>query len=363
MKKPRRTRVLGLTAAFVASAAVLGTALPAHAVTTPAAKHAMNAAAAWLRGQLGGGLLQYGGGYGDNYGSSIDAALQLAATGHGAAAERIANAVEADNASAYTDSSYDGVTTRSAGGVAKALVLAEVMQDADVPTLVGELEPLVGSNGQIADDATEDGAPDPDDDYANVIGQAYTVWGLSVADPGSTATTDATTFLLSQQCGDGAFPTYFDTSGKTPVTCTTKTRSVDTTATVLLALENLPTSAAVTRAENEALKFLTTSQTASGGFSQTGVAKGVDANSTGLAGWVLGIAGRQAAATKAASWLVAHQVPESATGRLAAVRGAIEYDPATLAAAKKKGWKAAQDQWVVATSQCVAALAYAPKAH
>ena len=190
-------------------------------------------------------------------------------------------------------------------------------------------------------------------DYGNVFGQIWAARGLlNVASAEAPAALD---FLLSQQCDDGHFPTYFDTS------CAADDAGPDATALAVILLSPYAAShPALATALDQAVDFLVGFQSGNGSFTDdNGVA---NANSTGLGGWALGVMDEHEAAEQAAVWLRALQVPgRGCDGKLASQRGAIAYDRAAYQAGRQKGLKPlTAGQWQTVAAQSVPALAYAP---
>ncbi len=366
-------KYLARIASGVAAAALVITAisaLPADAAKakTKPAEPKTTAAETWLVKNLQDGLIPSSfGGY--NYGPSIDAALSiLAAKGKAADVKKIAKAVLTDEAKAYTDSDYCSNADFSyyspapcadkpadaheysgtSAGAAKALYLAEKTGTGNRAGLKTEVESLLAANGSIHDKTLVDGVLDTSgaNDFASPLHQVYAAVGLKLAK--SSKASVALKYLVGQQCSDGAFPASYngcvaDGSGD----------SLDTTSFAVWLLHD----AGLAKANvSKATAWLVKQQAKGGAF-------GGEANSTGLAAQALHAVGKTAAAKKAATWLVALQVPKCPTGSpLADATGAIAYNAAALATARTAGWKAASDQWLYAAAQALPALAYAPKA-
>jgi hypothetical protein len=330
-------------------------------------------AAAWLTGELTGGLVRNEQYDLDDVGLTLDVALALDAAGtEGAEAdvEEIATAVAVPAVlTGYVGTAEAGL---QAGPTAKTVLLAQAA-DRDPrrfagTDLVAQLEGLVSTEpdtaGRVADTGPED--------YTTVIGQAYAVWALGDAD--SPGATDATSYLLTQQCPDGWFRGVLpapaagqscdDDPGSVP--------DVDTTALAVLALlSRAEEDAEASAAADLAVRWLLDNQSDDGSFLGETTAPGPDddpeqltgvpnANSTGLAAWALGEFGETEAAAEAAAWLRTLQVPADAGDPLAADAGAVAYDEAGLAAGETDGIGPEQsDQWRRATAQALPGLAYA----
>lgn len=367
----------------VATAAVLALGLapsPALAADAPA-----EPAADFLVSQLQDGLFVFDSdGYlYTDFGGSIDGEIALDAVGgHQADVTTIADAVSS-RLSEYTDYSYPaGGSTyagRSAGGTAKAIVALQVAgQD---PTahpdgnLVTRLEGLTDADGRIGDQATKDGQPDPDGDYANVFGQTFAVTALRNA--GSSEAAKAATFLGTQQCA-GADGGYFTESFTSTPCAVPADASVDATALAVNAFVPFygdstqnPSAFVLT----SALNYLLRVQRSDGAF-VSGPDAVANANSTGLAVTALqrlaAIPNNPTfahyatpAAEKGAAWLRAQQLVN--VGPCAPYRtadlGAVAYDPTARAGAAKDGITAAtQGQFIKATTQSTEGLLSAPEA-
>ncbi|UMG93136.1 prenyltransferase/squalene oxidase repeat-containing protein [Nocardioides sp. TF02-7] len=363
-----------ITGAVVSSAlTVAGPAPAARAAADPAAAAAT---AAWLESRLVDGLVE--GPFGKEYGTSADAAIALDAVGgHDATVEQISDAVAAEVGSYVDyDYEYDEVvyTGTSAGSTAKAAVLAQVAGDDSGDfggqDLVGKLAGMVADEapitGRIVDAAFADGEPDPTGDYANAFGQTYAARALLTA--GHPAGGPVVDYLLDQQCSAGFFRLYFP--GKVgDQTCdgaepAEPSPPVDTTAFVVIHLhEHADGDPELAAALDEAVAWIRGAQAADGSFDGGSATEGPNANSTGLAGWALHVAGETEAAEDAATWLRARQVPGTrCDGRLAAEAGAIAYDQAAYDAGVADGIGVTATQWQLVAIQALPALLAAPAA-
>ena len=197
--------------------------------------------------------------------------------------------------------------------------------------------------------------------YANTIGQAFAAEALTAADSGESAA--ATEALLDQQCPAGYFRFDLDAAA-----CSANTAGVapDTTALVVLSLlESGDTSTEVTAAITAATAWLQSVQLANGSFEGDASAPGSNSNSSGLAGWALGDAGRTASAAKAAAWVRSMQVADAGACVSQAPTGAIAYNADDLAAARAAGIAGnatIQDKWRRAAFQASPVLRWAPAA-
>jgi hypothetical protein len=199
-------------------------------------------------------------------------------------------------------------------------------------------------------------------DFANAFGQAWAVRGLTNA--GSQEAAAARDFLLLQQCEAGFFRLDFSDPKAKDQSCDgadEQVPPVDTAALAVVLLRDLADSDPdLGDALDRAVAWIVTQQAEDGSFEGGSGVAGANANSTGLAGWALHLAGEEEAAAAAAEWVRAHQV-EGCSGALADAEGAIAFDDATLQAAATKGItvKTAY-QWRLATAQSVPALLATP---
>ena len=325
---------------------------------------ALAAGASWLSSQVEGGTVHNDQYDTDDYGLGIDVALALhAADQHPDTVQAISDQL-AQHVKEYTAPGFGTLT--SAGGTAKAVVLAEAV-GADPSSyggtdLVAQLEKTVADSGpakgrvqDVLDPQQADAA-----DYANVVGQAYAVEALTAAQ--SPEAGAATTFLLAQQCRGGWFRLGFTQDAKSAdQSCDADKASkpdLDTTSFAVQALrgdDSGPASEAVDRA----VTWLKGQQAGDGSFGG-GAAGTANTNSTGLAGAALGEAAGPAAAEHAATWVFHHQALDCQEFDPAVV-GAIAYDDAALAAAAKKGIPVkAEDQFRRATAGALPVLQWLP---
>jgi hypothetical protein len=371
MRDPSRLRLpLFLTALAVPLLLVAGCGGPAAAPgdTRQEQRAPVNQGAAWLVGQLQHGLMHNQQYDFDDYGLSLDAETALAAVGgHRAEVRRIAHSV------AGHIRSYIGNRSGSeqySGSIAKALVGAQTAgmdpHHFGGVDLVSHLEALIDTSGATAGRVHDkvDPADPKDADYANVIGQALAVQGLAKA--GSPKTRSATRFLLEQQCSTGGFRLSFSPAAAKNQSCSgsgaASKPDVDVTALAVLALRPQRAHRNVAATIKAAFRWLLQQQRGDGSFAGGTTTASPNANSTGLAGWALGVTGHRQAAARAAAWVRAHQVVDEppCTSRLSNDRGAIGYDDAVLQAGRRKGiGKVSSDQWRRATVQALPALQWA----
>ena len=365
-----KSRALSIVVATAAATLVTGmTSAPAGAASTYDPAPAKSGAT-WLSDQVTDGLVHNEQYDFDDVGLSIDVALGLDAAGKKPTVVKAITKAVAKNVAFYTafaPSVYAGPT-------AKAAVLA-LSQDKNPHAfggvdLVKQLEARVATTAPITG-RIED-AFDPTDefggDYANVIGQAYAAQALSLV--GSAKATSATAFLLAQQCDKGYFRQYFTADKtRTDQSCQGAPRaergaSTDATALAVLALQDVKGSKAKA-AVKRAVEWLISRQQRNGGFTDTGKVAPYNTNSTGLAGWALGVAGATRAAEHAAGAVRALQSEGTnpCTGKVGDAVGAIAFDLDAWDAAGDKGITAkTSDQWRRATAQALPVLRWAPRA-
>ncbi|WP_299051955.1 hypothetical protein [uncultured Nocardioides sp.] len=312
----------------------------------PAATPQATAAGDWLAEQLTDGVIRNDQFATDDLGLSIDVGMALDTIGgYDEPVATVTDAVRTDQASYTTlgDDVYSGAT-------AKALYFLQT-QDADPGVLLQQLEDLVvdegPSTGRIVDDA--------DEDYSNVIGQAYGARALH--DAGSEDAAPVAEFLLEQQCDDGWFRAAFASPRASDETCEGDGNSSpdnDTTAIVLLTLGPVADELdgevdGLSDALDDAAQWLVSQQDADGGLAGEEGPQ-ANANTTGLAGWALGTHGETdaaAAAAGAVEQLQAIDGPEA---------GAIAYDDATSDVLDGRVPTNQQDQVRRATAQAAPAL-------
>lgn len=332
--------------------------------SAPEVSPAAVAAADWLGGQLTDGLVvneQYDVA---DVGLSIDVALGLADVDPATAAAVGDAVTEPRTLAGYVG---DPDTAAYAGATAKAAVLATTL-DLD-PTDVGgldlpaRLEGLVSTEGPTAGRVVDAGP----DDFANVVGQTFAVRALDGAGDGDLAD-DVSAFLVQQQCDDGGFRSTFSAPRAADQGCgDADVPDTDTTALAVVALLGRDDDEEAAAAAEEALSWLLAEQEDDGSFAGGVVGAQDDpvpnANSTGLAGQALALAGEDDAAGQAARWVSGLQVDADAPGPLAEEVGAVAYDQDALDRGAGQGITVPQqDQWRRTTAQAVLALAAVPGA-
>ncbi|MFC6153494.1 hypothetical protein [Nocardioides yefusunii] len=359
-----RPVVLALAAAALAATSLAGCSSQDDDAAAGSTAAASETAASWVLDELNDGSLlevtsSWEGETSTNVdlGGSIDLVLALDAVEQAAdRSAKITDAVAADLAT------YVGAGTEIySGASAKALVLA-LSQERDATDfggldLVERVESTVTREGEAQgriSDSSEYG------DYANTLGQAYAAAGLTLA--GSPLADDAVDFLLDQQCEAGFFRLDFAAADAAEQDCDAAgdlgDQAADVTAIVAVQLAAVAEKASddVSEALDDARAWLVSQQAEDGSFADP--ENGVNANSTGLAGWALRDLGATAEADKAAAWLTGLQITEGERGKLADEIGALAYDTAALEAGREHGITDPLDrtQWVRVAAQVVPAL-------
>jgi hypothetical protein len=360
--------ISGLAAVAVAASTLIAAPAGAATPTDPAGVRAVSVGATWLEAQLSDGIVHNDEYDFDDLGLSADVAFALEAVGgHDATVTQVVDAIEpaVENWVAGFPS-----TRVYAGSVAKMVAVVQAAdQDPESyngTNQVDRLEGLVSSaptlNGRLQDAGVDPDSPF-DADFVNVISQSFAVRALTNA--GSTRAGDATTFLLQQQCDDGSFRSSLteDTGAAEQGCAAGEAGEVDTTALAVINILETPDAPLTARgAAYLAASWLKSQQAADGSFSAG--ALGTNSNTTGLAGWALGEAGQDAAATKAASWLRGLQVADLApcATTLSADNGAIAYKAADLTTARSAGSFSVPIRELArrASAQALPALAHVP---
>lgn len=331
---PLRRRLLSGAALLMTPALVLGTPHVADAAET---RDRADAAGGWLGRQLDKDSHVVTGQFGPVYGQTADVVLALAAAGVGkGTAYRATRALKA-NVLAYTGGGDEN--EYYAGPFAKLLVVAAArgmnarsFGGSTRSDLVAELEALECRPGIEGCDASEKGRFSDISqfgDFSSVISQSLAVLGLERTTRRG-ASRASVSYLLAQQCGNGAFPQDLGTDG-----CT---GSVDATGFAVQALVAVDTPAARAAAV-DAGRWLSRRQKGNGSFVADGVR---NANSTALAAQALDSLDRNGRRAKAVRFLRSLQAKCAAP---AAVRGSVPYS------------KASAGDRVLATGQAVPALA------
>jgi hypothetical protein len=362
------SHALRTAGALLATSALAFTTLgqPAVAAAPAAATDdgAITIAGSWLKGELTDGLVV--GEFGPDYGLSIDAGLGLDQAGDRTAVRAISNAL-APKVESYISGGAADPSSTYAGPTAKAATFASVAGANPASyggvNLIGRLEERVSGTapivGRIQDKSTFG-------DFANVIGQSYAVRALSKAK--SQEADEALSFLLAQQCSAGFFRLNFPKSTALPTQgCDADPTSAADMDATSLAVINLVGSRANAKPVQDALAkagtWLASKQKANGSFGGGASTTKSNTNSTGLAGYALGLLKNRDAATKAAVYVRKLQPVDKNRCRSALTRdtGAIGYDKAAVKTARTAGiTPATTDQWRRATAQAMAVLQWAP---
>ncbi|GAB3865997.1 hypothetical protein GCM10028801_37500 [Nocardioides maradonensis] len=312
--------------------------------------------ATWLAGQLENGVLvnhQY---KSNDDSTTVELAYALRDVDPQSPALAQVGAALATGAKAYSRPGKDEYS----GATAKLLSFA-TDTGADPRSfggldLVKQMESLTAPTGRIADVSSYG-------DYANVFGEIWAVRGLLNAR--SKKAPAAEKFLLDQQCSAGYFRQDFAKPNAPVQGCHAgDPASVDTTALAVVLLQDKAANDQVLAgALQHAAGWLTSVQGKDGSFVANigGGQSGPNADSTGLSAAALRLAGMDAEAASAATWVRAHQVPSGCAGKLSDAAGAIAYDDATLTGAAASGITAKTAfTWRLASAQALPALLSVP---
>ncbi|MDQ4053431.1 MAG: hypothetical protein M3237_12135 [Actinomycetota bacterium] len=351
----RRLGVLTVAGALTIAGATVVTTGTAHAA-------ADDTSAQWLAKQARTGLVHNDQYDFDDYGLTADVGIALDRIGGQRATVTKIRTKLARNVKSWTTGADFGTSDVYAGSTAKAVVLAQAT-GANPRTfggvnLVRQLSKRISTTapnvGRLQDKA--------ETDFANTIGQALAVQGLSKARDGKAD--EAVRFLLKQQCSAGYFRLIFAPTTAAAQGCDAGSRAQsapdpDATAVALTSLQSLarPT-AKVRRAMVKGAAWLARQQKANGSFRGGPSTPTSNSNSTGLAAIALAEAGKCAVARKAARWVAKLQVMGNVAGTpLAGEKGAIAYDLSALRRGRESGITVeTRDQWRRATTQAAPAL-------
>lgn len=367
----RRTRsvgpvLLGIMASGVLLAGALSASRTEVVAAPPQPGPTAGAAIDWIGEELDantGTMPGFTPGSSD-WGLTADAILAHVAAGRSTdAAARTATDLLAVNAAEFT--TYSTATppaeVRVAGATGKVLLVLRAMgrdTTADGIDLEAELRSVMITTGSQRG-RFADRVPDPAWDSSNGFGQSFSMLGLALT-PGGVPD-DAVSFLLAQQCPAGGFRLIYLA---TPGCVSDEDADSDATALAAQAILAAPRTEQTTASATRALQWLLGRQTTDGSFGGTGPTSGSNANSTGLIGQTMRAAGQNAAADRAASWIVndAQLSAELASATPAAGDiGAIAYTPTARAIALGVGvTDQIRDQWRRSTTQAVLALGLAP---
>lgn len=356
-----------LLAASTLAVTVLGP--PALAAPTSASARtddgAITLAGTWLKKELTNGLIV--GEFGADYGLTIDTGLALDQAGDKAGVTSINTALQPRINDYISGDAFGDAGSTYAGATAKAATFARVA--GATPSSYGGVNLITRLQERVSATAPTAGRIEDKSsfgDFANVIGQGYAARALIEAK--STRAADATAFLLAQQCASGFFRESFSKKTATTQGCVEgqpgSEASLDTTALAVVNLiESDSRDKTVIAAVERAGSWLASQQKASGAFGGAGV--GANANSTGLAGWALGLLKNREGATRAAVWVRKQQPVEKNKCRSALTKdtGAIAYQPKVVRESRNDGiTDKTADQWRRATAQAMAVLQWAPAA-
>lgn len=350
------------TAGIAVAGLVAGLGLTAPAAQAAPAERRAEArtTAGWLTSQLRDDLLSTDHpefGLIKLYGPTLDGVLSLRAVkSKPKARAAMLDAVAAEQAS------YVGAGGETYVGALGKLATTGQVEGRDMTTFAGGgLLPRLGDRmvmkgkqkGRLKD-KSEYG------DYSSTYSQVWGVRALSLGKVKKRAA--ATSFLLKQQCSAGFFRESFQSRN---FTCDagrsagTSAPDVDATALAVMALKDARRSGVKGLNDDikDAISWLLKAQKKNGSFVGTGVS---NANSTGLAGWVLREAGKKRPATKAARWLEKRQVVEvkvAGTG-LEGEGGALAYNPPAYREAKRDGITEGdvRSQWLLTGAQALPGL-------
>lgn len=280
-----------------------------------------------------------------DYGLTVDLGFALEAVGG-----------QGTKLTAVTDALVANIGNYAFSGGARAklasFLLAQGRTGAPVTDLVTALEGNVSGDAGIVGRLVD---ADPND-FNSPLTQAYAASALDRA--GSAEAAAARTFLLAQQCDDGFFRQSFSAKDAADQTCdgaATTTPSVDTTGLAVLMLQSQKDEPVVAAAIESAVAWLISQQADNGSV-------GGNANSTGLAGWAMGVAGATDYAADAASWLRAHQLANAGACVPFAAKdsGAVALDDLGYANAKAGPLDAVDNSVATrASTQAVPALLWA----
>ncbi len=366
----RRVARAVASGAAVASLVLTGLVFAPTAHAAPRIDPA-EAGARWLEDQLVDGLV-FNVGFGANdLGLSIDAGLALSEVpGHRAAVKTTRRAMAANINDYIAGDAFGDVGSTYAGATAKAAVFADRTgarpRDFGGVNLIARLKATIATEAPIAgrvEDISTFG------DFANVIGQAYAAEALVKRSPDGPRTVSVVNFLLKQQCERGFFRLNFNPDKlAADQTCDGGTADQsapdnDTTALVVLSLiESGSTKPRVTRAIDDAARWLARQQADNGSFGGGTSTEAANTNSTGLAAAALGAVGAERRAARAAAWIRRFQAhfPKPCRTGLTSERGAIALDREGFIAGVTDGiTDATQDQWTRAHAQALLALPWA----
>lgn len=337
-----------------------------------------DSAARWLGDQLDDGVMSavYEGKASPDYGLTADVLLALVNL-DAEAADRTAilTALEA-NVDAYI-----GADTEAYAGATGKLATAVQAAGGD-PLAFGDQNLVEKAQARLVTSGDEAGrATDASSfgDFSNTIGQSWVIRGLAGGKASAAELEPVTSYLLRQQCEDGAFRSNMFTVAAPAVEddpstdwddampevlpvdrdCGEITTEGDDELTVdatALGIQALLASQAAGSKDlqddiDEGVEWLLDQQAEDGSFKNDDIA---NTNTTGLAAATLRSVGEADAADRAADWIASHQVTDETAEKdtLSAEQGAIAFDQDSLKQGESAGiTDATRDQWVRATAQ------------
>jgi hypothetical protein len=351
------------TAGLAVAGLVAGLGLTApSAQAAPAERRAeARTTAGWLTSQLRDDLLSTDHpdfGLIKLYGPTLDGVLSLRAVQAKPAVRRaMLDAVAAEQAE------YVGADGETYVGALGKLATTGLVEGRDMSSFAGGgLLPRLRDRMVVKNNNQKGRLKDKSQygDYSSTFSQ---VWGVRALSLGKVKKRGAATrFLLKQQCSAGFFRESVESRN---FTCDagrsegTSTPDVDATALAVVALKDARRSGVKGLNDDirDAIRWLSRAQKSNGSFVGTGVS---NANSTGLAGWVLREAGKKRPAAKAARWLEKRQVVAAkvvGTG-LEGEGGALAYNAAAYREAKRDGITEGdvRSQWLLTAAQAMPGL-------
>ena len=303
MKSIRRYVVVAVTSGVaVASLAVPSDAATKHPVTT----NASAAAAGFLaRHLVGAHHDHYNGSYvsdGEtvtyvNYGETADAILSMDAAGVAQSAAARATSYLAAHVGAYAGTSADNY---SPGAIGKLMLVAEA-QRLDVTdfgglNLVKALQATEGARGAAAGQYQQNPVGTSDDFlYFSTVSQALPVLALAASGLAGQPDAAAVSFLASQQCVDGGYPSQLLTDAAAACQAGEDADSTAYAAQALLA--------AGSPAAPASLSWLRSHQRANGSLGTP-----ANSNSTAIAAEAFAAGHYKSAKAKARAWLKSRQL-------------------------------------------------------
>jgi hypothetical protein len=351
--------VLGLTSIAVAA----GTALvgPAAQAAPSERRAEARTTAGWLTSQLRDDLLSTDHpefGLIKLYGPTLDGVISLRELrARPAARTAMLDAVAAEQ------EAYVGGGGETYVGALGKLATTALVEGRDMSTFAGGgLLPRLRDRMVVRNNNQQGRLKDQSQfgDFSSTYSQ---VWGVRALALGKVKGRGvATSFLLKQQCSAGFFRESLESRD---FTCDagrpegTSTPDVDATALAVMALQDARRSGVKGLGDDidDALSWLTRAQRKNGSFGGAGIS---NANSTGLAGWVLRETGNDRPATKAARWLEKRQVvAEEVVGTgLEGEGGALAYTQAAYRQALEDGITEGdvRSQWLLTAAQAMPGL-------